>query len=297
MNKNLYTSNFNVIKKFLSRISFFSFITIIAVNILAFLFVKFPLSILKSTNQHWIRVYERVLDSKRNITADTLYIGDSVGGQIYPYNRENQLTTNGAVYPIGNYIIISNALQNNPNIKTVVYVTVPRVLTRRFERNRTCSNFIKPFLSLENLNHFDNSLYEKLNKKKLSYLYFMPIFKFLPVSEINFDDGKKENFSRIDEFNIIWIKKLYRLCEDHEVSLKLVSPPVPESLLKVTNDWAGIRNQMKNENFDFFDKIENYLNSIMYLPDKFLKDELHWQNGYIEANRNMIIQYIDRYLE
>ena len=56
--------------------------------------------------QDWLRINERIEASKKTIKADTIFIGDSVGGQLFPFNGSNQLSCNGSIYVAGNYFLV-----------------------------------------------------------------------------------------------------------------------------------------------------------------------------------------------
>ena len=91
-----------------------------------------------SNKQSWIKVYQRIAKSKGRIVETTLYLGDSVGGQFYPFGeKDNYLTSNGSVLAIGTYILAYNAIKHNPQINTIVIVSVPNVIGHKFERSRT----------------------------------------------------------------------------------------------------------------------------------------------------------------
>lgn len=110
----------------------------------------------------WFRIYQRVEKCEDSLSKDYIILGDSVADQIYPFSSSNgYFTTNAAVLTAGNYILAARLLENHPNITRIYYVAVPQVIGLKFERDQTCHNFIKPFLTDRNREYFDTYLLEK----------------------------------------------------------------------------------------------------------------------------------------
>ena len=156
-----------MMKKFLKNIVLYLSLSVLLFTLFtSFIIAYFPATSFKIFNQDWLRIKTIIKTSKSNISKDTIFVGDSVGGQLLPYNGDNQLNSNGSTYPIGNYFLIKNALENNTNINTVVYLSIPDVLGSNLERERTYNYFVKPFYTLKNK-------IEILSSKRVNTIIYM----------------------------------------------------------------------------------------------------------------------------
>jgi hypothetical protein len=235
----------------------------------------------------WMSVLRCANAAKRNIGSDTLYIGDSVAGQIMPYNGKNVLTSNGSVYAVGNYLLVDDALSNNPDITTVIYMSIPQVIGHKFERRRTWNNFVKPFWLPENVERLDSTVTDKLDKYPASWAQlFIPV-KFLPISEVDMENGVKKPLDVLSPFAIHWLQRLNELCEERNVAFRIASPPVARNAVAESNDWSAMRQQVPGTGLE--ELFEMYFRSIASYPDSMLKDRMHWKREFVEADREEMI--------
>ena len=52
----------------------------------------------------------------QQLKSDTLFIGDSIGRQIFPPNKdERYITTHGGILSAGNYLLVDANIKNNNN--------------------------------------------------------------------------------------------------------------------------------------------------------------------------------------
>lgn len=242
--------------------------------------------------KEWVRVSMRMSSAREHVLTDTLYIGDSVGGQLRPYDGERSLASNGSVMPVGNYLLVEQAIRNRTGLKVVEYMSVPQVLGHKFERPRTCNNFAKPFLTWENAPSLDATVYAQLDRKPLSYLYFLPPAKTLPLADLDFEDGVEKPQDLLSDLSLHWIARLDSLCTTNGVELILRSPPVAEHMRLATNDWQRMREQAAGSpSAHLFDR---YFSSIQYLPDSLLRDDVHWRKDFIAAHREELVARMER---
>ncbi len=235
----------------------------------------------------WMNVLRSADAAKRNIASDTLYIGDSVGGQIMPYNGKNVLTTNGSVYPVGNYLIVDDALSNNPHITTVIYMSIPQVIGHKFERTRTWNNFVKPFWLPWNVQRLDSTVTDKVDKYRASTAQlFIPV-KFLPISEVDMENGVKKPIDVLSPFSIHWLQRMKELCDERKVTFRIASPPVARNAVKESNDWSAMRQQVPGTGLE--ELFALYFRSAVAYPDSMLEDKIHWKHAFIEADRRKMI--------
>lgn len=249
-------------------------------------------SVFSIFKQDWIRISQRIEDSKGEIRNDTLIVGCSVSAQLFPYNRSNQLTTNGSTYAIGNYFLIRNAITENRNISTVIYLSTPDVIGHKLSRERTYNYFVKPFYTFENRNVIVNCepVYNTLKSNPTLPLCLFNSFKLLPIDDYNYAN---QDYKRPDSLaleSIEWLNNIKSLCEGYNVQFFLASPPVAKSRLVETNDWRIIRNQVEHTTLE--DLFDCYFNTVIYIDDEFLRDEIHWKHDFINDNRSELIKEI-----
>jgi hypothetical protein len=279
---------------FLKKILFGFLFLVVVLIISSVLVLKYPNFFYNAGYcKNWIEIEKCIAYSKQEIESDTLYVGDSVGEQFFSYSesdKNNYLTTNAKILAIGNYILIYNAISNNPHITTVIYLSCPQTIGANFERAETCDNFIKPFLTFENKKHFDEDFYKKLDPHPFAYLYFLPFYKVLPVPEINFSDTSMHREYALSDFSIHWINKIDSLCRGNQVKFILASPPIANSLRSKTKNWQKMKDQIK----DFRNKniYLKFLSTVQYCDDKYLMDEIHWNEEFLEANREKLVKNI-----
>lgn len=276
------------IRQWLQRFVVFSICAFLVLNALCMLLLSSaPSGFFKSIDKPWARVFLRVQGSKKKIQSDTLFIGDSVAGQVFPFNNDNQLTSNGSVLTAGNYLLVANALARNEQIKTVIYLSLPQIIGHDFARKRSCNNFIKPFFTTNHFSHFDETIFEAANQHPTSYLYLLPAYRFLPVAEINFATDKAFAKDTLSPFAVHWLKRMVHLCQEKNVELLLASPPAALSNKEKYNDWASLKSQIQ-EDEDLRYAFRKYFASIRYYPDDYLRDNIHWQREFLNENLSKI---------
>lgn len=240
--------------------------------------------------KEWAYVACRSEAAGKPVPGDTLYIGDSVGEQVIPFDGKSSLCSNGAVLVAGNFFLVEKAIRNRPQMKVVVYMCSPATLGNRFERARTCNNFLKPFLHYADGADLDGSIATAMARKPASYLYMLPPMKLAPLDELDLSDGRKGERETMSEFSMHWLPKLDSLCERHGKELLLVPPPQSEGALRRSQDWQRMRAQTALIGMQ--DRFEPYFRAMVYLPDSLLADDLHWEEEWIARNRDEVRKLI-----
>lgn len=282
------------LKKFISKtlLSLFSF-TIFFIILSSSLIHFSPfLSAKIFSNHDWLKINERIETSKGKIMGDTIYVGCSVASQLLPYNHNNQLTSNGSTYPIGNYFLIRNAIKNNPDIKTVIYLSVPDVIGHNISRERTYNYFVKPFYTFENKNEILSSKHvnDILRKNRLLDLCLFNSFKLLSLDDYNYSDGNSQFTYSISDEAFEWLSKIDSLCISNDVEFHIASPPVPISKKRKSHNWEEIKSRVRGTRLEPL--FADYFKTILYLDDKYLKDHIHWQDSLIKTDRQYFIKSI-----
>ena len=284
-------------KDFLKRILVFVLIAFTGLNILGYARVQpYFIQYMNERKGGWLKVYERINRSKTNIQSKRIYIGDSVGNQLFDFDTDtNSLTTNAAVSIAGNYILVNNLINNNSDIEEIVLLSVPNDIGWNFEQKLTHNNFVKPFLSFGNLKYFDDLLRDKLREKPLSWMYLFFGIKILPFSDIDFSDKnsiinanylEEIKLTTLSDIAISYLKRLELLCSENNIRLYVISPPVPIHWKNDSNNWDEMRKQIDENNLN--ELLDNYINTINYLPDDCFIDGLHLKNQYIQGSKDNV---------
>lgn len=227
----------------------------------------------------------------QDLKSDTLFIGDSIGRQIFPPNKDERfITTHGGILSAGNYLLVEANIKNNKDLKTVIYVTAPFILSADFGNKKTAMNFLKPFFTYGN---FSKLLH--INKYLLSrphaYIYLFYFGKFIPFDDINLEGarilGKKQvERSELSDFSIHYLEKLVKLCKVNDVELRIISPPIKKGRKVKFGDFEKMRSQVKNTSLAAY--ILPYLDNVFYWRDNLYTDELHLTKKFIWNKRNQL---------
>lgn len=243
-------------------------------------------------SEKWFKVYRIASKSKEKIASDTIFIGDSVGAQFFPYtDGQNYMPINGAILMPGQYIIAANTIASNPDLKCIVVVCSPISLGSKFGAILTCNNFVKPFYQKENFKHITPSLRQKIEAKPFAWFYQFPVIKFLPFSDVNYIDGPEEPYD-LSEVSEEYLKKLIDLCESQNVAIKFVSPPLKNTLLVESDNWSVMKTQLKVAKLDSY--FQDYFKNIEYLEqDKFIEG-IHLKHHLVENYRSNLLLSLNK---
>ncbi len=234
----------------------------------------------------WIQDTENQADNK--IYSDTLFLGCSVGRQLFsPLKADNYFATN-AICLTGTARLLSNRLYaSNPNIKEIIFVAVPSGLIGRFERSQTFNNFVKPFFSYKNLQYFDFFLIRKIANKPLALFSIINTVKLLSITNINYEAQYEVDYKRLSDFAVHNLARIKKFANERNIHITLISPPMPLSAKKDKKRWEAIIADIEDKGFE--DLFEGYFENIAFLPDSCFIDRYHFRKQYLKENREDII--------
>lgn len=278
-------------REFLLKVSRFLIWSLVSFFILGKIFVAFlpSFSALIMPHQDWLETSVRLNIASRGEIQDTLIIGCSVGAQIASLDENNNhLTYVGSTLSIGNYFLVKAALESSDDISVVIYYTVPNVLGYSLERRGTHKFFVKPFYSFNTRNEIlsDKFTAKILRKNKLLDFYLLDAWKLLP-----FDDFDYNSKSSIPEFvfskdALRWVDKLDSLCDSHNVEFYLISPPLPEVIRDLSNDWTENKELVKSHSNKLLYK--EYFESVDYYANEYSDDSLHMNRAWRDENKKRL---------
>lgn len=232
----------------------------------------------------WYRVLNRIHKSKRKIDSKTMYLGDSVGGQIFPPKKlKNSLTSNKFITLSGQYFLIKNLINSNPQIDSIIIVISPFSIGIPFETTNTVHDIAKPFFTFSNFKEIRKSASKTLSKAPFLYLYFFPYVKLLPISE---PDISRYNTSKefMSVHSIYYLNKICELCKCNDIDLFFVSPPVSEKMM--SNRFSNIDiNDISGLSQEAYNELRGYLRTITYVNEDIFRDEFHYKYKYVNIHR------------
>ncbi len=231
-----------------------------------------------------------VKKSKRKIASNVLILGDSVARQIFPVVMPNSLAVNGAILMAGHYILAVNAIKKNPNIKYVILMSAPFILSHDFNRKLTYNNFLKPFYTFGNLKYLTSLMKKKINGNILSHLALFPIFKLSPVPQIDFSNKSSKKISPVfSEISIQYMKKLYNFLKKRRIELLIISPPICKKQRVLFLNWKYFKSQISERGLSHI--LRGYFDNIVYL-DKgyFINDRIHLNVRYVRHSREKLMR-------
>lgn len=278
--------------RYLSKFSLFVGIGLLILWLLCDFIMANPMLFNPNHFDRWFSTYQVMSKSERNIESDTLFLGDSVAGQlIRPEENKNHLAYTAAILTSGQFILAYNAIKNNPRLKQIILILGPLNIGDDFEQFTTYAYFVKPFYTTKNQPHITPHLQAKIDQAPYSNFFQYSVAKLLPFSDIDYSDYKKpsEKF-RFSELSISYLKKIVALCEKEKIQLSLFSGPVKQSYLTNSNDWEIYKKQIKEEGLESL--FEDYFESILYLEDEKFIDGIHVHQEYIATCKTHLLNYI-----
>lgn len=223
------------------------------------------------------------------LQCDTLFVGDSIGRQIFPPNNDKRfLTTHGGILSAGNYLLIDANIRNNKDLKTVIYITAPFIISGDFGNEKTAMNFLKPFFTYENffkLTYVNRYLLVRPH----AYIYLSYFGKFLPFDDINLAGArvlgkKRKEKTELSDFSIHYLEKMVALCEANNIELKLISPPIRRDRKVKFNGFKKMSSQVKGTVLESY--FTPYLDNVFYWRNNLFSDALHLKRNFIWNKKN-----------
>ena len=265
-------------------------------SLMLFLCMIEAASIRKNGTKLAPEVFYAINKSRQSNEADTVYLGDSVSNQLWNQRTDESgichLASNQAITVCGNYFLLLNYLEANPQTKTVYYIVRPQSLANDFWTNHTYQYFVVPF--------YDEINQEKVEPKSLELLYskFGKLFvenklivRILAnnnallnryLSSIQANDSEEQN--RVSYVSAVYLKKMEEACQEHDVELKILAGPLADT--EENRDWTRFEQDIKD--FDLTEVMGEFLDGLTYYPEEWFSDGVHFTGKMIEEHGNEI---------
>ncbi|MCM1135857.1 MAG: hypothetical protein NC400_09825 [Clostridium sp.] len=287
-------------RNFLQRVC----VVILSVIIIFFMLNAVYYKMSKNGRLTAFEVYDAIDISSQQSDCTALVLGDSVARQIFSpdYQEENKevcyLTTNQAIMPAGNYILLENYLQNHPQTKKVYYIARPDSLQNGINFVYTYSYFVTPLYREPFLKYLHEETREGIEKmfgsffSKREFAKWM-LGKYPKLLEIYNKSLEKiwkikSNYQANDkpDMAVSYILEMQKSCQDKKIEFILLSPPVPEGY-----DRGAVEEMReKMSALGMEDLIEEYADSIYYINQEEFVDGVHMRKEYLERNREGMLE-------
>lgn len=273
-------------KKFLLKFILFLSIGFTVLTVYANIIFSFPNPVARKL-YHWFYVYEVLLKSNYPVKSDTVYLGDSVGRSLFhPDSLENAFTTNASVTIVGHYLLAKRLIEKNDNINTIIVIGIPIRFGTGLTNDRTYGYFVKPFLTFSNLKYFEKDIFERLIKVPSSFLCVFKAVKALPLDEIDFSKHRNRK-GLFSEISIIYLKKLKKMCDENNIKLILLPPPVKKEYKEKYSNWKKYKTQIRELGLE--EVFGDYYDNISYLDDSCYYDNWHFKHKYLKTGNNLTV--------
>jgi hypothetical protein len=244
----------------------------------------------KKHEWNWLTLYQK--DIEKNLESDTLVLGCSVAHQIYPFGAiKNYKTTTAIDLMVTSYIYIAKAIESTPRLKTVVIVTIPYGFCQRFENIYSYNIFVKPYYRFSNFKYFDSYLHRKVSQRPFALLNAFALFKILPISDFNYDDGQSISYDSLSDYSIRYLGKLKALTDSHNIDLVFLASPVSETFMRYTQNLIPLKESIRRNGFA--DLFPFYFDNLIVYPDSCFKDGTHFKADFLENHRVEIIRKLN----
>ena len=229
-------------------------------------------------------------------------IGDSVARLIFApdYQEETKetcyLATNQAITVLGNYILLSRYLENNPQTKEVVYIVRPQSLANPLWFNYSFQYFIVPFYNDEYKDYIDADTREYIEERfgKMyaanglvkSFIennaYYLDVY----LNNILEQQLEERDEKHLSALAVKYLPLMEELCARYGAAFKVMAAPLPDT--PQNRDWSGFAAQIEAEGLTAL--LGDYLAGIDYYDEAYFSDEAHFTKEYLDANRQEIIE-------
>lgn len=240
--------------------------------------------------------------AKTNTGYKDVIIGDSVARLIFAPDYQDEtdttcyLATNQAITVLGNYLLVSRYLDNNPDTRSITYIVRPQSLANPLWYNYSYQYFVVPFYNEEFMDLIDEDTRKYVDDRFGKTYASNALVKNFVINNNSFLDTYLNNVleqqlevrdeKHMSELAAKYLRELAKLCASKNVSFKVLAAPLPD--VEINHDWSDFEKQISE--YGLSDILGDYLEGIEFYDEAYFGDEAHFTKEYLEANRDEIIK-------
>lgn len=246
--------------------------------------------------------WQVIVNSKKNqTTLSQVVVGDSVGHQVFAVDEKNyKLLTTQSISMLGQYILLKNALESNPNtIRKAVLSYIPHSFSNDLDQPYTFRDVVKSLLWVSNFSDLSIVAMQKIFRFPQSVLGFFSVFKINNSVQMDYgyffpySHSYKEPFTQykplMSDISIDYLKRMKELCLKHNVAFLIIPSPISEG---ASLDFAEMKERIHAEGLD--DLFVNYFEKLLILPKSYFKDDIHLHSEHFKMAYNHILPIIEK---
>lgn len=241
-------------------------------------------------------VYYALDLSEKNSGYKKVVLGDSVAKQLFvpgkAYKNEYySLTTNRVIGLAGQYLLLKNYLQNNPQTEEVVIMLLPSSVQQDFNDKLTYSYFVLPFFQYYQYFMTEDSVktiqknYGKFSNDGVLFMMERSAMLRNLYQTYVMDVSKQENSGAWKAY----MNEIEDMCSEKGIKVKWYSSPLANNSEGKKKSETLSANCGENEKKLLSD---SYFDSIRYYDEKNMRDGIHFYDDYLKKNRDNIIKNI-----
>ena len=273
------------ISLFISSSDMKHFIQKTLIYITVVLLIIIPVDIFKIYSQNYVttvvgsEVYCAISKSHKKGKVKKLILGDSVGCQLYPCEKEYDsilsLACNQGITLAGQYFLLKNFIESNRDSfpDEVVLLITPFSLGNDVDKH-AYQYFLKPFPSYKWSEEYTEHLKQRIHSIPFYWTANMPLIQtssYTPKWAIPSSPSIKKSMSPL---SYQYLLKMDSLANANNIDFRMISTPVRDDR---KNDIVSFWENLPTEYMSHLSELlEPYKESVMYLPSEWYSDHLHF---------------------
>lgn len=221
-------------------------------------------------------IYRAIEKSKKHTSYKKLILGDSAGNQIYNCKKEDpdsaySLACNQGISMVGHFILLNNFLEAGNRPDTVFMLVHPVTFSNNLNQVYTYHYFLKPFYTEEYIPLMSSTVLNQIHKIPRYNLSQNPLIKTTTRAWNPPATKGEKKYSFLSPIAKEYLGKIDSLSKVHHFDIEIIPTLLSEQKRQ------GMKTINKNEYADcpLKDKIDQYLNSIVYIDNKEFEDGIH----------------------
>ena len=262
------------------------------INILLYSIIVLLIVVCAEVYKIWSGEYEKIISgsevycaiskSQTKRKAKKLLLGDSVGCQLYPCQKEYDnivsLACNQAITMAGQYFLLKSYVENNEDLpEEVILLITPFSLNNDVDKY-AYQYFLKPFPYYKNASIYTEHLKQRIHTIPFYWSANLPIIQTSNYSPQWAVPSPASNKS-ISTLSYEYLLKIDSIVETNNISFRMVSTPVRDDRRDdVESFWDNLP-------LDYAVELKSllipYKESVYYMPSDYYIDQCHFMKEKI----------------